>query len=370
MFTQFDIAMMRRALDQARLGLYITDPNPRVGCVLVQQEIVVGEGFTSPVGGPHAEINALRNAGAAAQGSTAYVTLEPCSHHGRTPPCADALIAAGVRKVIYALGDPNPQVNGSGRDRLLAAGIAVQSELLSDEAREMNRGFFHRMQHSRPWVTVKVGASLDGKIALKNGTSQWITSEASREDVQKQRARSSAILTGAGTVLADDPRLTVRAAGIDMRGRNPLRVVCDAQLRIQPGAALFKEAGSVLVLTTAIDSAEKETIAEALVQVGAEVHEVAADPSGGVALDSVLHMLAARACNEVLVEAGPTLSGRFIEQHLVNELLVYIAPVVLGAQARSMFAMSNIEAMSQRWNFRLHDTTRIGDDVRVSYRRI
>jgi diaminohydroxyphosphoribosylaminopyrimidine deaminase/5-amino-6-(5-phosphoribosylamino)uracil reductase len=364
MFSPFDTLMMQRALDQARLGLYITDPNPRVGCVLVKGEAIVGEGFTSPVGGPHAEVNALHAAGDAARGATAYVTLEPCSHHGRTPPCVDALVTAGVARVVFAVGDPNPLVNGDGRARLSAAGIRVESNLLANEAREINIGFFRRMTSGRPWVTVKVGASLDGKVALANGVSQWITGEAARHDVQKQRARSSAIMTGVGTVLADDPRLTVRADDIDMRGRKPLRVICDSQLRTPVSARLFKEPGSVIVLTTCEDDA---TIAS-LIDAGAEVLEVRAGQAGGVDLNAALQLLANRGCNELLVEAGPTLSGRFIEQGLANEVLIYMAPVVLGDKARSMLALPNIASMDQRWNFKLHECTPIGDDLRLRYR--
>jgi diaminohydroxyphosphoribosylaminopyrimidine deaminase/5-amino-6-(5-phosphoribosylamino)uracil reductase len=363
-FSALDFHMMQRALEQARLGLYITDPNPRVGCVLVKGETIVGEGFTSPVGGPHAEVNALRAAGEAARGSTAYVTLEPCSHHGRTPPCVDALVAAGITKVVFAVGDPNPLVNGDGRARLSAAGIKVESGLLADEAREINIGFFHRMTRGRPWVTVKVGASLDGKVALANGVSQWITGDAARHDVQKQRARSSAVMTGVGTVLADDPRLTVRADDIDMRGRKPLRVICDSQLRTPVTSKLLKEPGSVIVLTTNEDDAKIAS----LIGVGAEVLEVSAGPSGGVDLNAALQSLANRGCNELLVEAGPTLSGSFIEQGLVNDLLVYMAPVVLGDKARSMLTLPDIASMDQRWNFRLHECTQIGGDLRLRYR--
>jgi diaminohydroxyphosphoribosylaminopyrimidine deaminase/5-amino-6-(5-phosphoribosylamino)uracil reductase len=363
MFTPTDTAFMQRALEQARLGMYITDPNPRVGCVLVKDEKIVGEGFTSPVGGPHAEVNALRAAGEAARGATAYVTLEPCSHHGRTPPCVDALVNAGIARVVFAVGDPNPQVNGNGQARLSTAGIRVESGLLTDEAREINIGFFYRMTLGKPWVTVKLGVSLDGKVALANGVSQWITSETSRNDVQQQRARSSAIMTGVGTVIADDPRLTVRA-DIDTQGRKPLRVICDSQLRTPPSSRMFKEPGSIIVLTVSDDDAKINK----LIEVGAEVLEVAADAHGGVDLAAAMQLLANRGCNEVLVEAGPTLSGRLIDQGLANELMVYMAPLVLGDKARSMLALPGIASMDQRWNFRLHECTQIGDDLRLRYR--
>jgi diaminohydroxyphosphoribosylaminopyrimidine deaminase/5-amino-6-(5-phosphoribosylamino)uracil reductase len=361
---QFDEQMMQRALVQAQRGLYTTDPNPRVGCVLVRDHQVIGEGFTSPVGGPHAEVNALRAAGEAARGATAYVTLEPCSHHGRTPPCSDALISAGVKRVVYAVSDPNPQVNGDGAAALRAAGIEVACGLLESAAREINIGFFHRMTHGMPWVTIKLGSSLDGKIALANGVSQWITGEASRNDVQRQRARSSAIMTGVGTVLADDPRLTVRASDIDMLGRHPWRVVCDSQLRTLPTARLFKEAGSILIATTSEDEAR---IAK-LVAGGAEVLQIAADGAGHVDLHAVLKLLATRGCNELLVEAGPELSGRLVELGLVNELLVYMAPMVLGSDARSMLKLPSITTMEQRWNFSLHECAQIGGELRLRLR--
>jgi len=355
---------MRRALDQARLGLYITDPNPRVGCVLVKEGRVVGEGFTSPVGGPHAEVNALRAAREMARGATAYVTLEPCSHHGRTPPCVDALIAAGIKEVVFAIADPNPLLDKAGRSRLQDSGITVRSGVLADEARELNVGFLRRMATGKPWVTVKLGVSLDGKVALANGASQWITGETSRHDVQRQRARSSAVMTGVGTVLADDPRLTVRVDDIDLQGRKPLRVVCDARLRTPPTAQLFKEPGSVVVLTASEDDAK----IDALIRAGAEVLEVAADASGGVDLSAALQLLANRGCNELLVEAGPTLSGRLVEHKLVDELLIYMAPVVLGGEARSMLTLPPIVSMTERWNFKFHECTQVGDDLRLRYR--
>jgi len=365
MFTLLDSTMMQRALDLAVRGLYITDPNPRVGCVVVKNDAVVGEGFTSPVGGPHAEVHALRAAGDAARGATAYVTLEPCSHHGRTPPCVDALIAAGVAKVVYAGADPNPLVNGAGHARLQAAGIAVLSGLHAEAAREINIGFFHRMQHGRPWVTVKLGVSLDGKVALANGVSKWITSEASRADVHRQRARSSAVMTGVNTVLADDPQLNVRASDIDMQGRTPLRVICDSQLRTPVTARVLQKPGSVVVFTTCDDEN-----AAPLIDAGVEVLQVAADKKRGIDLHAAVQLLATRGCNELLVEAGPTLSGRLIEQGLVNELLLYMAPVVLGSQARSMLTLPDIASMNERWNFKLHECAQVESDLRLRFRAV
>jgi len=366
MASSLDHDMMARALRLAKRGLYTTDPNPRVGCVIVRNEEIVGEGFTSPAGGPHAEVNALSMAGEGARGATVYVTLEPCSHQGRTPPCSDALINAGVRRVVYAIADPNPLVNGAGAAALQAAGIKVSAGVMAAQARELNVGFFQRMSSGLPWVTVKVGASVDGKVALANGVSQWITGEESRADVQRQRARSSAIMTGSGTVLVDDPRLTIRAADIDMQGRTVLRVICDSSLKTSPTARLFKEPGAILIVTNSTDA---QRIAQ-LTAAGAEVYPVAADDGGHADLAAVLKLLASRGCNELLVEAGPRLAGRLIELGLANELLIYMAPVVLGSAARSMFATTSIDTMAARWNFELHDVARTGNDMRVRLRPV
>jgi diaminohydroxyphosphoribosylaminopyrimidine deaminase/5-amino-6-(5-phosphoribosylamino)uracil reductase len=363
MFSALDTLMMQRALVQAERGLYTTDPNPRVGCVLAHKDAVVGEGYTSPVGGPHAEINALSAAGDKARDATAYVTLEPCSHHGRTPPCSDALIAAGVRRVVYAVGDPNPMVNGGGANALRAAGVVIESGLLEAEAREINIGFFSRMTTGLPWVVVKVGASLDGKVALTNGVSQWITNDQSRHDVQLRRARSSAVMTGVGTVLADDPRLTVRAEDIDMLGRRPLRVICDSRLRTPPTARIFQESGAILVLTLS----EDEVRISALIAAGAEVLQIA-NHQAHVDLRAALQILATRGCNEVLIEAGPQLSGSIVGQELADELLIYLAPTVLGSEARSMLQMPSINTMEQRRNFSLYECIQIGDNLRLRYR--
>jgi diaminohydroxyphosphoribosylaminopyrimidine deaminase/5-amino-6-(5-phosphoribosylamino)uracil reductase len=362
MATEFDQRMMARALQLAERGLYTTDPNPRVGCVITVGERIVGEGWTDPVGGPHAEVNALRAAGEASRGATAYVSLEPCSHHGRTPPCSDALIAAGVRRVVCAVEDPNPLVAGSGISQLRAAGITVDSGLLAQSAERINAGFFKRMVRGLPWVTVKVAASLDGKVALRNGASRWITGEAARRDVQRLRARSSAVLTGIGTVLADDPQLTVRDPGIEMLGRQPMRVVCDAQLRMPASARMLREAGTTLVYTTAA------TDSTALRSAGASIQRVAADASGSLDLHAVLRDLAARHCNEVLVEAGPVLSGRFLELGLADLLVTYMSPVLLGEEARSMLSIPAIDDMQQRLALELVEQRRVGEDLRLTWR--
>ena len=362
MFTEFDQRMMARALRLAERGLYTTDPNPRVGAVITVGEQIVGEGWTDPVGGPHAEVNALRGAGASSRGATVYVSLEPCSHHGRTPPCSDALIAAGVRRVVCAVGDPNPLVDGSGISQLRTAGIEVESGLLAQHAEQLNVGFFKRMKRGLPYVTVKVAASLDGKAALRNGASRWITGEPARRDVQRLRARSSAVLTGIGTVLADDPQMNVRDPGIEMRGRQPLRVVCDSRLRMPSTARMLVLAGATLVYTTATAGAK------ALEAAGAGVQTGPADARGSVDLAAVLRDLAARHCNEVLVEAGPVLSGRFLELGLADALITYLSPMLLGGDARSMLALPAIDDMQQRLELDLVEQRQLGKDIRFTWK--
>jgi diaminohydroxyphosphoribosylaminopyrimidine deaminase/5-amino-6-(5-phosphoribosylamino)uracil reductase len=354
---------MVRALELARRGLYSTPPNPSVGCVLVRWGQVVGEGYHQRTGEPHAEVIALAEAGSAARGATAYVTLEPCSHHGRTPPCTEALIAAGVRRVVVALRDPNPQVDGSGLARLEAAGIVTASGLLAGEAAEINRGFLRRMRTGRPWVTLKLGASLDGRTALADGTSKWITGERARGDVQRLRARASAIVTGSGTVVADDPMLTVRDPELEMRGRRPLRVVLDSQLRTPPGAQVLSFADSTLILTRDASTVAAVELREA----GVQVESVPSSPEG-LDLESVLERLGERECNEVLVEAGPTLAGEFVRFGLVDEIVVYMAPVVLGDAARSLFNLPPLTRMCDRCEFEWRDVARIGDDLRLTLR--
>ncbi len=354
---------MVRALELARLGMYSTPPNPAVGCVLVRWGQVVGEGYHHRAGEPHAEVIALEEAGAAARGATAYVTLEPCSHHGRTPPCTEALIAAAVRRVVVAMRDPNPRVDGSGLARLEQAGILTAHGLLAGEAAEINRGFVRRMRSGRPWVTLKLGASLDGRTALADGTSKWITGERARADVQRLRARSSAIITGSGTVLADDPMLTVRDPAIDMRGRRPLRVVLDSQLRTPAGAQVLSFSSSTLILTR--DAAKPAAVE--LREAGVQVASVRASPQG-LDLEAVIERLAELECNEVLVEAGPTLAGEFVRLGLVDEIVVYMAPVVLGDSARSLFNLPLLSRMCDRCEFEWRDVARVGEDLRLTLR--
>ncbi len=370
-FTAFDRAAMARALTLAERGLETTDPNPRVGCVLARGERIVGEGWHERAGEPHAEIHALRAAGADATGATAYVTLEPCSHQGRTPPCVDALIAAKVARVVFAVGDPNPRVNGRGADILREAGVQVDSGLLERESAELNPGFLKRMRTGRPWVRVKLAMSLDGRTALASGASQWITGEAARQDVQLWRARSSAILTGVGTILTDDPRLTVRLPESSSGPRRePLRVILDPRLRTAPDARLFACAGEVLIFAGEpavgrdpdFDRRREHLTARAQVQI------VAADAGGRPRLTDVLEALGRREVNEVWVEAGPTLGGAWLEQSLADELLLYVAPKLLGPQARPLLALAEIRELGDAPGFTFTEVTRIGEDLRLRLR--
>jgi diaminohydroxyphosphoribosylaminopyrimidine deaminase/5-amino-6-(5-phosphoribosylamino)uracil reductase len=346
---------MARALKLAARGLYTTTPNPRVGCVLVKDGTVVGEGWHERAGEAHAEVRALEAAGAAARGATAYVTLEPCSHHGRTPPCADALIAAGVSRVVAAMQDPNPSVAGRGVAALRAGGIEVEAGLLEEEARELNIGFVSRMTRGRPWLRMKIAASLDGRTALANGQSQWITGEAARRDGHKWRARACAVLTGIGTVREDDPQLNVR--GI-RTSRQPLRVVVDSRLETPVSARVV---GTGTLVATAADDAGRVA---ALSERGAEI-VVLADAYSKVDLKALMQELARRGHNEVHVEAGSGLNGALLEAGLVDELLIYLAPLVLGEAARGMFALEALETLQGARRFRMSDVRRVGEDVRL-----
>jgi diaminohydroxyphosphoribosylaminopyrimidine deaminase/5-amino-6-(5-phosphoribosylamino)uracil reductase len=357
-FSAADHAYMARALRLAELGLNTTTPNPRVGCVIVQAGKVVGEGWHQRAGEPHAEIHALRQAGEAARGATVYVTLEPCSHHGRTPPCANALIDAGVARVVAAMRDPNPQVSGRGLDLLTLAGIQVQVGLLEAEARELNIGFISRMTRGRPWLRLKTAASLDGKTALENGESKWITGEAARADVQHWRARSCAILTGVGTVSADDPQMNVRLPGAD---RQPLRVVVDSRLNSPPGARIL--AGGALLVCAVADPARRAALEAA----GAEVICLSG-ADGRVDLAALLAELARRGINEVHAEAGTKLNGALLQAGLVDEWVAYQAPVVLGHHARGLFEVPALQDMAGHWRFGLHDVRKLGADLRLILR--
>jgi diaminohydroxyphosphoribosylaminopyrimidine deaminase/5-amino-6-(5-phosphoribosylamino)uracil reductase len=347
---------MARALALAERGLLSATPNPRVGCVIVRDGRVVGEGWHERAGEPHAEVHALRMAGDAARGATVYVTLEPCSHHGRTPPCASALVNAGVARVVAAMRDPNPRVSGAGFDALRGAGIQVDIGLLENEARSLNPGFISRMTRGRPWLRMKIAASLDGRTALANGASQWITGPEARADGHRWRARACAILTGIGTVKDDDPLLNVR--GIDTP-RQPLRIVVDSRLELPPDARIL-HGGNVLV-AAAIDDAARIA---ALRDRGADV-VVLPNASGKVELGDLARELARRELNEVHVEAGFKLNGSLLAAGLVDELLVYLAPSVLGDASRGMFNLRTLDALDDRVQLRFMETCMIGNDLRL-----
>ncbi|MCC6533088.1 MAG: bifunctional diaminohydroxyphosphoribosylaminopyrimidine deaminase/5-amino-6-(5-phosphoribosylamino)uracil reductase RibD [Burkholderiales bacterium] len=351
---------MQRALELAERGMFTATPNPRVGCVIVRAGQVLGEGWHERAGEAHAEIGAMGAAGAAARGATVYVTLEPCSHHGRTPPCADALVAAGVARVVAAMPDPNPLVAGAGIARLRAAGIAVESGLLRAQAQELNVGFVSRMQRGMPWLRLKVAASLDGKTALLDGTSQWITGAEARRDAHAWRARACAIATGIGTVQADDPRLTVRDVATP---RQPRRIVIDSRLTIAPDAQVLAGGGALVV--AARDDVDKRARLEAR---GVEV-ALLPGADGGVDLAGLVRMLGAREMNELHVEAGARLNGALLRADLVDELLVYLAPSVIGEGARGMFDLPPLASLSQQRRLAVHDLRKVGSDIRVLARR-
>jgi diaminohydroxyphosphoribosylaminopyrimidine deaminase / 5-amino-6-(5-phosphoribosylamino)uracil reductase len=363
-----DYEHMAAALQLAANGLYDTAPNPTVGCVLVNDGRVVATGWTTPAGGPHAERVALNRAGAAARGATAYVTLEPCCHTGRTGPCTSALIEAGVARVVYASEDPNPLVNGGGAAALTAAGIAVEGGVMAAAAEPLNRGFFARMRRGRPWVRSKLAASLDGRTALANGQSQWITSASARSDVHRWRARSAAVLTGSGTIVDDDPRLDARRdeAGIapDIGIKQPVRVVVDAALKTPLTARTLSLPGEVLVLTTrALDS----PAAEALSRAGARVERVTGD-GDHCDLRAVFEHLAKLEINDVWVEAGAGLNGALLRGGLIDELIIYMAPRLLGDTARGMFAVPALASLSDAWSLVLDDVRHVGPDLRITAR--
>lgn len=358
-FSAADHAYMARALQLAENGLLTTTPNPRVGCVIVRDSIVLGEGWTQPAGHNHAEIQALQDAaqrGHDVRGATAYVTLEPCSHFGRTPPCADALIRAGLARVVAAMEDPNPQVSGRGLARLRAAGIDTASGLLADPALELNIGFASRMTRGRPWVRLKVAATLDGGTALANGASQWITGAAARADGHRWRARACAVLTGIGTVRADDPQLSVRA--IDTP-RQPWRVVVDARLET-PAHAKILVGGNTLIACTDPGASQ----AEALRAAGAEV-VACGDGGGRIDLAALLTLLGQRGVNELHVEAGATLSGALVTQGLADEIVIYLAPALMGRFSRGLLDLPEFATLGEIPRLRLTDVKTLGEDLRM-----
>lgn len=352
---------MAQALQLAAQGLYTTQPNPRVGCVIVKQGQVIGRGAHLKAGEPHAEIHALREAGEAASGADAYVTLEPCSHYGRTPPCANALIKAGVKRVVVAMQDPHTLVAGAGLQALRQAGIQVETGLMEKEALALNPGFVSLMTRHRPYVRSKIAASLDGKTALSNGKSQWITGEAARQDVQYWRAQASAIITGIGTVLADDPQMTVRLAHIQ---RQPLRIIVDSQLRVPLDCQMLQAASlaqSPVLIAYASDPAHK---ADRLTVQGAELL-LLPNVQGQVDLPALLHALAQRQLGEILVEAGQWLNGALLDLQLIDELILYYAPKLMGANAQNMLAIHDLTDMAQTTDLQLLDVRQVGQDIRI-----
>ena len=363
-FSAIDHAHMAQALRLAQRGLFTTQPNPRVGCVIANGNEIFGSGWHRVAGGPHAEVYALNEAGGRARGATAYVTLEPCAHFGRTPPCADALIAAGVSRVVIANVDPFSEVDGRGVSKMRDAGIIVDSGLMIAAARELNRGFFSRIERKRPWLRIKLAMSLDGRTALANGESKWITGDAAREDVQRWRARSSAILSGIGTVLADDPRLTARPpmpADADAAPISPLRVIVDRDLRSPASAHILDGSVPTLILHGyGIDPVDRRF--ERVERAAVEIRDNRLD------LSSVLAILAARDINEVQVEAGPTLCGALFAAGLVDELLLYVAPILLGNDARALLDLPALSDMSSRWKLGVVDQRMIDQDWRLLLR--
>jgi len=370
--TEGDYAFMAQALRLAERGLYTTDPNPRVGCLLVRNGAVIAEGWHRRAGGLHAERVALAAAGAAARGATAFVTLEPCCHHGRTPPCTEALVEAGVARVVAATQDPNPLVAGKGLQALRARGVAVEVGVLEGQARALNPGFVKRMSQGRPYVRCKLAASLDGRTAMASGESKWISSEASRRDVHRLRARSSAILTGIGTVLADDPSLTVRLPTAELPGmgqdgpvRQPLRVVVDSRLRFPIAARMLSLPGRTLIACSDGDPAHRARLEAA----GAGVRTLSGS-GGWIDLASLLRHLADEEVNEVLVEAGPTLAGAFLGGGLADEVVLYLAPHLMGDRARDLFHLPGLERMRDRIGLEVTDVRMVGPDLRILARPV
>lgn len=365
-FSELDHQNMARALQLARLGLFTTDPNPRVGCVISADGNIIGEGFHRFAGGPHAEIDALDSVSShSSEGATVYVTLEPCSHVGKTPPCADALIAAGIARVVVAMADPNPLVAGQGIERLRQANIQVDVGLMAADAAELNPGFIKRMSTGLPYVRVKLAGSLDGRTAMASGESNWITGEQARKDVQRWRARSTAILTGVDTVVVDDPSLNVR---VDVLGDRPqpMRVILDSRLRTPPEAKLLTLDGEVVIFHLPDVDADRKAALEAR---GARLVEVEgrASATGQMRLDllTVLETLGRQGVNEIHVEAGATLCGALVQAGLVDELVLYVAPHIMGDGGRGLFHLPELQKMSQRIPLRIADVRAVGVDWRI-----
>lgn len=356
---------MAHALRLARKGYYSTPPNPRVGCVIVKDDVLLSEGWHEYTGGAHAEVNAIQAADIP-EGADFYVTLEPCSHHGRTPPCAEALIDARAARVVVAMPDPNPEVGGRGLEKLRASGIDVISGIMESEARQLNRGFIKRMQRRLPFVSIKMALSLDGRSALGNGVSKWITGEAARRDVQFLRAEASAILSSAQTVLDDDPslnlRLTKQELGQSRPARQPVRVLLDSRLRLSGKEKIFSTEGEIWIYTCSANKTARQQLRDS----GAQVIDIDATGKGQVSLDLMLRDLAARGINSVHTECGRHLAGALIDQQLADRIVLYLAPHLLGDRARGGFALNEITAMEQRQNCRISDIRQFGEDLRLT----
>ena len=360
-FNAADHGFMAEALRLAEQGLYTTEPNPRVGCVVVKDGQIVGRGFHKKAGEAHAEVLALQEAGGDAKGATLYVTLEPCSHQGKTAPCADAVAAAGIKRVVAAMGDPNPKVAGHGFEKLKRAGVAVVSGLMEAQAAALNPGFISRMTRGRPWVRSKLAVSLDGRTALATGQSKWISGEAAREDVHRWRARSSAVLTGIGTILADDPNFSVRLAG---EWRQPLKVVVDTNLSTPPNAKLLQQNAEQVYFATAVDDPEEQ---EAILNTGASI-QVFPEKRGFMDLKAILESLIELECNEVLVEAGSGMNGALLEAGLLDEFIIYIVPCLMGDTARGMFSLPPLTSLEERRELQITDMRMLGNDLRLMLR--
>ncbi len=358
MSEQRDAFYMARAIQLAKKGRYTTDPNPRVGCVLVRDDMVIGEGWHVQAGQGHAEVEALKNV-PDAKGATAYVTLEPCSHQGRTPPCCDALIKAGIARVVAAMQDPNPHVSGSGLEKLKAAGIEVICGILQEDALALNRGFIKRMTERRPFVRSKLAMSLDGRTSMASGESKWITGAEARADVQRLRAESSAILTGINTVLADDPALNAR---VDEPVLQPVRVVLDTHLNMPVAAQMATLPGRSLILTCAQDGQKQH----ALQQAGFEVYQLPGK-DGRLDLHAVMEFLSQQQINELLVEAGSVLNGALLSEGLVDEYVIYMAPCILGDQGRGLFNLPGLQQMADKKQLKLQDVRQVGQDLKLTY---
>lgn len=340
-----DSQFMAKAIALAKKPVFSPHPNPRVGCIIVKDDKIIGEGYHDFAGGPHAEINALKQAGQASKQSTVYITLEPCSHFGKTPPCANALIEADVARVVIAMKDPNPLVAGKGINKLLEAGIAVESEILESQAKLLNKGFIKRMTSGMPWITSKIAMSLDGRTAMASGESQWITSAAARKDVHLLRARCHAILTGSGTVMKDNPSLTVRDIESNKDNtRQPIRVLIDSSDVVSKDAKIFSSAGK----TIHVDAAYEK------------------DKNGKINLNAMLSELGKQEINEILIEAGPSLNGALLSKNLIDEFIVYMAPDVMGDNARAMFSLPHLKSMNDKISFECTDIRKVGRDIRLN----